>query len=81
VWDAAELSRLAAGGWGGLAAAAGAMTAVALDAGGHDNITVVLGAYPPVPAPDRSGETTTQITGLGGADAHRVDPQHEGSEL
>jgi serine/threonine protein phosphatase PrpC len=45
VWDAAELARLA--GRGGLAAMAASLTAVALDAGGQDNITTVLAAYPP----------------------------------
>jgi serine/threonine protein phosphatase PrpC len=49
VWDAVDLARLAGDGWGGLAAAATALTAVALEGGGQDNITTVLAAYPPDP--------------------------------
>jgi serine/threonine protein phosphatase PrpC len=47
VWDAADLARLADGAGRGLAAGAVSLTAVALQGGGHDNITTVLAAYPP----------------------------------
>ena len=57
-WDAQELAEATVGGWGGLAAVAASLTAAALDAGGHDNITAVLAAYPPRdPEPD-PGATT-----------------------
>lgn len=57
-WDAEELAAATAGGWGGLAAAAASLTAAALEAGGHDNITAVLATYPPRdPEPD-PGATT-----------------------
>lgn len=80
VWDAADLSRLAAGGWGGLAAGAASLTAVALDGGGHDNITVVLAASPPG-TPRPAGDTQTiEIPGIPAAgDAQRV-PSVEGSD-
>lgn len=58
VWDAADLAVLAGGGRGDLAAASAALTAVALEAGGQDNITTVLAYYPPV-APPRSGNAAT----------------------
>ncbi|HEU5333805.1 MAG TPA: protein phosphatase 2C domain-containing protein, partial [Actinocrinis sp.] len=79
VWDAEDLSRLAAGGWGGLAAGAASLTAVALDGGGHDNITVVLAASPPG-TPRPSGDTQTmEIPGISAAgDAQRVPS--EGSD-
>ncbi|MGH6653762.1 MAG: PP2C family serine/threonine-protein phosphatase [Actinocrinis sp.] len=48
VWDAAELARLARAG-GGTAGGAAALTALALDGGGQDNITAVLAVYPPDP--------------------------------
>ncbi len=80
VWDAADLSRLAAGGWGGLAAGAASLTAVALDGGGQDNITVVLAASPPR-TPEPVGDTATlelpEITA--DTDTHRV-PSVEGSD-
>ncbi|HEV3169718.1 MAG TPA: PP2C family serine/threonine-protein phosphatase [Actinocrinis sp.] len=80
VWDAADLSRLAAGGWGGLAAGAASLTAVALDGGGQDNITVVLAASPPR-TPEPVGDTATielpEITA--DIDAQRV-PSVEGSD-
>jgi PPM family protein phosphatase len=80
VWDAGDLSRLAAGGWGGLAAGAASLTAVALDGGGHDNITVVLAASPPG-TPQPAGDTQTiEIPGLPAEiDARRV-PSAEGSD-
>lgn len=85
VWDAADLSRLAAGGWGGLAAGAASLTAVALDGGGHDNITVVLAASPPG-TPRPAGDTQTmeipdlsETSGISAAgDAQRVPS--EGSD-
>jgi serine/threonine protein phosphatase PrpC len=77
--DPADLAQLAAGGFGGLPAAAAALTAVALEGGGHDNITAVLAAWPSIePAPDTT-DTTAEITGLIGAPTqqHRV----EGTDL
>ena len=62
--DAVELARLAAGGFGGLLPTAAALTAVALEGGGHDNITAVLAAWPPR-APEPGGaEATAEIEGL-----------------
>jgi PPM family protein phosphatase len=46
-WDAADLAARVAGGWGGLAATAAALTAFALESGGQDNITVALASCPP----------------------------------
>jgi serine/threonine protein phosphatase PrpC len=80
VWDAADLSRLAAGGWGGLAAGAASLTATALAGGGHDNITVVLAASPPG-TPRSAGDTETieipETTAVGGAEGA---PSVEGSD-
>lgn len=53
VWDADELARLAAGHHELLAKAA-ALTTVALDGGGQDNITAVLAVYPPDPPAEPS---------------------------
>ena len=61
--DAADLARLATGGFGGLLPTAAAMTSVAIEGGGHDNITTVLAAWPPR-APEPGGETTAELEGL-----------------
>jgi serine/threonine protein phosphatase PrpC len=59
--DPADLAHLAAGGFGGLLPTAAALTAVALEGGGHDNITAVLAAWPPrAPEPD-AAERTAEI--------------------
>jgi serine/threonine protein phosphatase PrpC len=58
--DAADLARLAAGGFGGLQAAANAMASVAIEGGGHDNITAVLLPWPPR-RPEPGGEPTSEI--------------------
>ena len=62
--DAADLAGLAAGGFGGLRPAAAALTSVALDGGGHDNITTVLAAWPPRLPEAGGGEPTGEIRGL-----------------
>ena len=60
---AVDLARLAAGGFGGLLPTAAAMTSVAIEGGGHDNITTVLAAWPPR-EPEPGGETTAELEGL-----------------
>jgi serine/threonine protein phosphatase PrpC len=62
--DAADLARLAARGFGGLLPAANAMATVALEGGGHDNITAVLAAWPPRAA-EPSGDPTAEIQEIG----------------
>lgn len=73
--DPANLAHLAAGGFGGLLPTASALTAVALEGGGHDNITAVLAAWPPIAAEPDATERTAQIEGLTGAtrEQHRVE--------
>ncbi|HTJ65957.1 MAG TPA: protein phosphatase 2C domain-containing protein [Actinospica sp.] len=61
--DAADLARLAAGGFGGLLPTANAMANVALEGGGHDNITAVLVPWPPT-APAPGGDNTAEIEGI-----------------
>jgi serine/threonine protein phosphatase PrpC len=96
--QAAKLAELAmptgSGAWGGLQSAANSLCAVALEGGGHDNITVTLAAYPPVPAQpltelSSSLAETIQVDrhalagDNGGADIATVDigTRHEGSGL
>jgi serine/threonine protein phosphatase PrpC len=73
--EAADLARMAAGGFGGLVSTASALTAVALEGGGHDNITAVLAAWPPR-TPDPGGaQPTAQFEGLstGVTEPHRSE--------
>jgi serine/threonine protein phosphatase PrpC len=60
VWDAAQLADLAADGRDGLAAACAALTAVALENGGQDNITAVLACHPPSNHPQSARPRSTQ---------------------
>jgi serine/threonine protein phosphatase PrpC len=89
VWDAADLAGLAGDGWGGLAAACASLTAVALGAGGQDNITTVLAYYPPAGPPESAAAATLQLPPLTEttepsptqiASSHGTAPSDEGNE-
>jgi serine/threonine protein phosphatase PrpC len=89
--EAARLAELAVptdnGAWGGLQAAANSLCSVALESGGHDNITVTLAAYPPVSSYSANLAETIQVDrpgppGDNGEGYHaNSEPQSEGSGL
>ncbi|WP_312886943.1 protein phosphatase 2C domain-containing protein [Actinocrinis puniceicyclus] len=76
VWDATDLAALARDGRDGLAATCAALTAVALDGGGQDNITTVLARHPPYTPAEPEPETEREVEA---AQTLRLPPAPEGA--